>query len=436
MAGSGGAAARRRTGRRRARARLPEGPVSGVPALDPLLSEEGWAYASLPPQEPGDPGRFHALFGRDSLICALQVLPAAPEVARATLRALAARQGTRTDPETDEEPGKILHEFRTDPGAWFVEGGWPVRDDGLLYYGSADSTSWFLIVLGATGDAALAAELEPAWRAAGGWLAGALEAGGGLVRYGPRRSTGGLEQQGWRDAIGPVEQPSRGRGDRARGRERARPTRWPTRTPRRPRWPRSTRSRGWIPRGGWAARGGGAAGAARRLGRGRMALEGDGTPVPGAGSQLGWLLWARALEGDAAAAAADRLVAPGRADPLRPAHAVGGRGRVRPAGLPPRRRLAVRLLARLGRPARCRPPRRGRARAVRRARGAGPARAGAGALRRRPRRGAPAGAGGQPRAGVDGRAHGGRSSTAGTGGRGPATWAGGERERPRLERRG
>ena len=29
----------------------------------------------------GDPGRFHALFGRDSLITALQVLPAAPQVA-------------------------------------------------------------------------------------------------------------------------------------------------------------------------------------------------------------------------------------------------------------------------------------------------------------------------------------------------------------------
>jgi glycogen debranching enzyme len=41
-----------------------------------------------------------------------------------------------------------------------------------------------------------------------------------------------------------------------------------------------------------------------------MAIEGDGTIVPGAGSQLGWLLWAGALEDDAAAAAAERLVAP------------------------------------------------------------------------------------------------------------------------------
>ncbi len=80
--------------------------------LDALLSDEGWAYASTPPVEPGDPGRFHALFGRDSLITALQVLPERPDVARATLRALAALQGSRDDPETDEERGKILHEYR------------------------------------------------------------------------------------------------------------------------------------------------------------------------------------------------------------------------------------------------------------------------------------------------------------------------------------
>jgi glycogen debranching enzyme len=41
-----------------------------------------------------------------------------------------------------------------------------------------------------------------------------------------------------------------------------------------------------------------------------MAVEPDGTVVPGAGSQLGWLLWARALEGDALEAAAERLCAP------------------------------------------------------------------------------------------------------------------------------
>ena len=41
-----------------------------------------------------------------------------------------------------------------------------------------------------------------------------------------------------------------------------------------------------------------------------MALEAGDVPVPGAGSQLGWLLWADALDPDAAAAAAERLSAP------------------------------------------------------------------------------------------------------------------------------
>jgi glycogen debranching enzyme len=41
-----------------------------------------------------------------------------------------------------------------------------------------------------------------------------------------------------------------------------------------------------------------------------MALEAGDVAVPGAGSQLGWLLWADALEADAAAAAAERLCEP------------------------------------------------------------------------------------------------------------------------------
>ena len=96
-----------------------------VPGLDALLSDEGWPYASTPPVEEGDPGRFHALFGRDSLITSLQVLPERPDVARATLRALARRQGREEHPGTLEEPGKIGHEFRERPPAGFVASGWP-----------------------------------------------------------------------------------------------------------------------------------------------------------------------------------------------------------------------------------------------------------------------------------------------------------------------
>ena len=276
--------------------------------LDALLSEEGWPYGSLAPVEPGDPGRFHALFGRDSLITSLEVLPERPEIARATLRALAARIGAREDPEVDEEPGKILHEHRPVAPPEFAEQGWPVRDGALLYYGSADSTAWFLVVLARTGDAALAAELEPAWRAAAGWLERALERGGGFVRYGPRRASGGLAQQGWRDAADPQGGVGQGilRPDGS--------------APAPPLADADTQAAAHAallalaaldPAGGWAER---AAALRERVAAAFtpdvLAVEADGAPVPGAGSQLGWLLWSGALEGDAAQAAAERLCAP------------------------------------------------------------------------------------------------------------------------------
>lgn len=72
----------------------------------------------------------------------------------------------------------------------FAAGGWPVRDGQLRYYGSADSTCWFLVVLAALGDHRLSRDLEGSWRAAGGWLRRALELGGGFVRYLPRDGGG------------------------------------------------------------------------------------------------------------------------------------------------------------------------------------------------------------------------------------------------------
>ena len=55
---------------------------------------------------------FTTLFGRDSIITSLQVLPFMPDVARETLQVLADWQATEDDPERDMEPGKILHELR------------------------------------------------------------------------------------------------------------------------------------------------------------------------------------------------------------------------------------------------------------------------------------------------------------------------------------
>jgi glycogen debranching enzyme len=284
--------------------------VSSLEQLALLLSGEGWPYASLPPQEPGDPGRFHALFGRDALITALQVLPAAPEVARATLRALAALRAEADDPELDAQPGKILHEYRPVAEARFAAMGWPVRSGALLYYGSADATSWFLVVLGRLGDAALASELESAWHAAGRWLADALDAGGGLVRHGPRPpGSGGLAQQGWRDAIAPV-------ADHPEGAGIVRPD---GSAPTPPLADADSQAvavaaldalAALDPGGDWAARATALRARLSAWGAEVMAEEGDGTPVTGAGSQLGWLLWARALDAGATAAAVERLSRP------------------------------------------------------------------------------------------------------------------------------
>jgi glycogen debranching enzyme len=280
-----------------------------VSELEPLLSDEGWAYASSPPVEKGDPGRFHALFGRDSLITSLQVLPAAPEIARATLRALAQRQGAVEDTGRQEEPGKIGHEFRDAAPQSFLDAGWP--DPGeFRYFGTADATSWFCVLLAATGDDALARELEAAWRGAADWLAARLDAGGGLLRHRPGTFAGGLVQQGWRDTIDPADPSPESGGFLREDRTAPAPPLADTDTQA----VTYAALRALARLSGdddWTER-------AERL-RARLsrdfvpdvvALEDGDRPVRGAGSQLGWLLWADALEPDAREAAAERLSQP------------------------------------------------------------------------------------------------------------------------------
>lgn len=139
-----------------------------------------------------------ALFGRDSIITALETLAFDPEIAHQTLRLLARFQGKTVDHDRDEEPGKILHELRVGELAHLHE----IPD--TPYYGSADSTPLFLILLARytdwTGDASLFDELRPAVDAALRWISSGGDGNhGGYIEY-RGRSKSGLVNQGWKDS--------------------------------------------------------------------------------------------------------------------------------------------------------------------------------------------------------------------------------------------
>ena len=138
---------------------------------------------------------FMAVFGRDTLITCLQTLIFGPELAKNALTALAGLQATEDDPSIDAEPGKIVHEVRTGKaaGAWFPR-----------YYGTADATPLFLILLSElwrwTDDAAFVRTLrEPAMRALE-WIDAYGDVDGdGFVEY-RKRSERGLDNQSWKDS--------------------------------------------------------------------------------------------------------------------------------------------------------------------------------------------------------------------------------------------
>jgi glycogen debranching enzyme len=141
---------------------------------------------------------FVAPFGRDSIITALQLLPYHASVAAGTLRFLAARQGRVDDDFKDEEPGKILHEFRRGEMA-------NCREIPFIpYYGSIDATPLFIMLLGEyvrwTGDLRLARELWPAAQAALTWMRERGDRDGdGYLEY-LTHSALGLVNQGWKDS--------------------------------------------------------------------------------------------------------------------------------------------------------------------------------------------------------------------------------------------
>ncbi|HWR34750.1 MAG TPA: glycogen debranching N-terminal domain-containing protein [Clostridia bacterium] len=141
---------------------------------------------------------FATVFGRDSIIAAFQSLSLNPQLAIDTLRVLARYQGKEDSVWRDEQPGKILHEYRD--GEMTRCGEVPFGP----YYGSVDATPLFLILLSETfnwtADEELVKELLPAAYKALEWIEnyGDLD-GDGFVEY-QRRSPKGLVNQGWKDS--------------------------------------------------------------------------------------------------------------------------------------------------------------------------------------------------------------------------------------------
>jgi glycogen debranching enzyme len=251
---------------------------------------------------------FATLFGRDSLITAIEMLAFDPSLAEQTLRVLAQRLGRRVDAIHEEEPGKVLHELRGGEAATTA------TTPLTRYYGTVDATPLFLCLLAEhadwTGGLELFEELAPEVEQALGWIEHyADHDGDGLLDY-RAGVAGGLRNQCWRDSEDgvldehglPLEPPIavveaqayaiRARRGLARLYRRAGAAERARTLAHDALELQSRLERFWLPR--------------RRFYS--MALDRDGRPSEALASNQGHLLWATDVPGDRAAAVRDALM--------------------------------------------------------------------------------------------------------------------------------
>ena len=137
-------------------------------------------------------------FGRDSIITSLQTLMVNIKIAKGTLKTLARFQGKEVNKDTEEEPGKIMHEIR------FGELAHLSLIPHTPYYGTIDATLLFLILAVEyfhwTGDLPFIRKVLPNLFAALEWIDkyGDIDQDG-YIEYNPK-NTKWAANQGWKDS--------------------------------------------------------------------------------------------------------------------------------------------------------------------------------------------------------------------------------------------
>lgn len=169
---------------------LMERSFRGLRVLHTQLGSETFFAAGVP--------WFVALFGRDSLITAWQMLAYHPQIAEQTSRLLAKYQGTKEDQWRDEQPGKILHELRI---------GEMANLDAIPhtpFYGTIDATPLFLMLIAEhaawTGSLSLFEQLRAPIERALSWMDTYGDRQGEAYLTYASRSKDRLINQGWKDS--------------------------------------------------------------------------------------------------------------------------------------------------------------------------------------------------------------------------------------------